>query len=236
MEKDYYQILGVPKDASQEQIKKAYRELALKFHPDRNKSKDAEERFKAINEAYAVLGDEQKRKQYDSYGPEGFNQRFTEEDIFRGFNFDEIFKGMQDSMFGFSNFGPGFGGAEPEQAGVNLYMSFEDLERGIDREFEVQRYRRCGNCRGSGGEPGSKQLKCSSCNGSGRKRIQQNTPFGRFEAITTCGNCGGRGRIFEHVCRTCNGNGRILITERFRIKAEKADEDKDDTRRRFGIF
>src|SRR5271170_4052098 len=134
MAKNYYEVLGIGKTASAEQIKGAYRELALKYHPDRNKDKNATEKFKEINEAYAVLGDEQKRKQYDSYGPAGFGQKYSEEDIFRNFNMEDLFQNMQGSMFDFQNFGGGF--QEPEQTGVTLNLSFNDIEKGMDREFE----------------------------------------------------------------------------------------------------
>ncbi len=238
MAKDYYNILGVPKTASLDQIKKAYRELALKYHPDRNKEKGAEEHFKEINEAYAVLGDEQKRKQYDAYGPAGFGQRYSDEDIFRNFNFEDIFQGMQENLFDFQTFGGGqFGGfQQQEQTGVTVNLSFKDIEKGLDKEFEVQRYKTCSNCRGSGGEPGSKEVKCPGCNGAGRRRIQQNSFLGRFEMITTCDKCGGRGRVYEKICRACRGNGKVVVTERFRIRAEKSDtENGSQSKKWFGF-
>ncbi len=244
---DYYAILGVPKTASQDQIKKAYRELALKLHPDRNKDPAAVEKFKLINEAYAVLGDEQKRKQYDSYGPAGFGQRFSEEDIFRGSNVEDIlremgvnfnFGGFEGAGFEGGGFGPGgFGDfTPPEQTGVTLNLSFNDIEKGLDREFEVQHQKRCPTCKGSGGEPGSKQMKCDRCNGSGRRRIQQNSILGRFEMVTTCDKCAGRGKVYETLCKTCRGTGRVMVNQRFRIKVESSDSEKSDNRRRFGVF
>ena len=235
------------KNASQDEIKRAYRELAMKYHPDRNKDKDAEAKFKEINEAYAVLGDEQKRKQYDTYGPSGFGQRFSEEDIFKGFNFEDIFKQMQDNVFGFSGMGGQFGDMfnEAEQTGVNINLQFSDMEKGFDRTFEVKHYKTCSNCRGSGGEPGSRQIKCESCNGTGRRRMQQNSILGRFEMITTCNRCSGRGKIFESACKVCRGHGRVIATEKFRIRAESVDsagkEEKDGNasgggRKRFGFM
>lgn len=232
---DYYSILGVPKNASPDQIKKAYRELALKYHPDRNKSKEAEEKFKEINAAYAVLGDQEKKKEYDAYGPEGFGKRFSQEDIFRGFNFDDIFQDLQGNMY--SNFGgEGFGGFGSEPQGVNINLSFDDIERGVDREFEVQRYKSCENCRGNGGEPGSKEIKCTACNGTGMRHVRQNTFLGSFEMMVTCDRCRGRKRVFEKTCHVCKGNGRVLVTERFRVKAERSDAASKDNRRRFGVF
>ena len=236
MTQDYYGILGVPKNASQDQIKNAYRELALKYHPDRNKSKDAEAKFKEINAAYAVLGNPEKRKQYDAFGPEGFNRRFTEEDIFRGFNFDDIFRNLQEMGFGGGPFGAGFGQEQQEQAGVNLYISFDDINRGFDKEFQVEHYGKCGNCNGTGGEPGSKQVRCAACNGKGTVHSQQRTPFGVFSFSSTCNACGGRGRTYEKVCHVCRGTGRVTVKERFRVKADKVGKESKDNARKFGIF
>ena len=244
MAEDYYKILGVGKNASTDQIKNAYRELALKYHPDRNKDKGAEEKFKEINAAYAVLSDPQKRQQYDAYGPEGFNQRYTEEDIFRNFNFEDIIRQFNENMFtgGFRAEGMGdMFGQQQEQTGVNLYLSFDDIERGMTREFQVQRYKTCSNCRGTGGEPGSKQIKCPTCDGKGRMQVQQNTPFGRFSMVSTCSKCGGRGKVYEHSCKTCRGQGRVIVNERFKITAEPSDrqnKDKKEGKKKgfFGVF
>lgn len=238
MPKDYYEILGVPKTASIDQIKKAYRELALKYHPDRNKDKGAEEKFKEINEAYAVLGDDQKRRQYDVMGAAGFGQQFSQDDIFRNFNAEDLFQNMQENLFDFQSFGGGLGGfGQPETTGVNLNLSFDDIEHGMDREFEVQRYKKCSNCRGSGGDPGSREVRCATCNGSGRRRIQQNSFLGRFEMVTMCDRCRGRGKTFEHICNKCRGNGKVVVNEKFRIKVEKlGDPEQKDSRRRFGVF
>jgi molecular chaperone DnaJ len=238
MPKDYYSILGVGKGASADEIKKAYRAMAMKYHPDKNKEKGSEDRFKEINEAYAVLSDPEKRQQYDTYGSDQFNQRYSSEDIFKGFNFEDILKNMEG--MGFSPFGGSpFGNfEEPEHTGVNLNLSFEDIERGMDREFEVQRNKRCEHCNGSGGEPGSKLTKCDTCNGSGRRRIEQNTMFGRFQAVTVCNVCGGRGKTYEKLCRECRGNGKVLVREKFRVKVEKEGKDKDDPdkKKRFWTF
>ena len=222
MEKDYYGILGVPKDATKDQIKDAYRRLVLKYHPDVNKDPKAQARMQELNEAYAVLNDEQKRAQYDSFGPDQFGQRFSEEDIFRGFNTDDILRNIFGP--GFSQFGDTFSQERrtPSPQGMNIYFPFEDLERGIDKEFEVQHYEACHNCRGSGGEPGTKQLRCPSCNGSGRRRVQQNTIFGRFQMVATCDRCKGRGKTTSTCARTCHGHGQVLVTERFRVRAERA--------------
>jgi molecular chaperone DnaJ len=250
MAKDYYQVLGVSKDATAEQIKDAYRALAMKYHPDKNKDKNAEEKFKEINEAYAVLGDPEKRKQYESFGPEGFKQRYTEDDIFRGFNFEDIIREFQDNMFagGFAAGGNPFGGdifgqQQQEQTGVQVPLTFAEIEKGVTKEFQVERYKTCDHCNGSGGEPGSKQIKCPTCNGKGRMQIHQNTPFGVFNMVTTCNRCGGRGKIYDKLCRICKGNGRVVVTEKFRVTAEstsKPNPEKKDEKPKgkgfFGIF
>jgi molecular chaperone DnaJ len=232
MSRDYYDILGVKKDATQEEIKRAYRNLALKFHPDLNKSKEAEEKFKEMNEAYAVLSDSSKRIQYDTMGSAQFNQRFTEEDIFRGVNPEDILK----DLFGMSGFGSGFGfenifsnQSQREQSpqGINLFIPFSDLEKGMNKEFDVKYYKTCANCRGSGGDPGSKQIRCQYCNGSGSRKIQQNTMFGNFQMVAPCDRCGGKGKVYERACRVCRGQGRVIVSERFRVKAEKTGRNQD---------
>ncbi len=238
MEKDYYEILGVPKDATKDQIKEAYRRLVLKYHPDVNKDPKAQARMQELNAAYAVLNDDQKRSQYDSFGPDQFGQRFSEEDIFRGFNTDEIFRNIFGS--GFSQFGDAFSEAQNAQPqGMNIYFPFDELERGIDKEFAVQHRETCRNCRGTGGEPGAKQMRCPSCNGTGRRQVRTNTPFGAFQMMSTCGTCKGRGKTYERECRACHGNGQVIVTDRFRIRAERADkQDKPDAAKgkRFGMF
>ena len=230
--RDYYDILGVKKNASQDEIKKAYRDLAMKYHPDRNKSKESEEKFKEINTAYAVLSDPEKRKTYDAYGAEGFNERFSEEDIFRGFNsdfFKDIFGGG-----GFNSFGDMFGQQnQQEQTGINMYLSFDDMDRGVDREISVQHYKKCANCRGSGGEPQSKQVKCPACNGAGRRNIQQNTPFGVIRMVSTCDRCGGRGKTFEQVCHVCRSAGRIVVSDKYRIHVERSGKEQEAPKRKF---
>ncbi len=243
MAKDYYKVLGVAKTASQDEIKAAYRNLAIKHHPDRNKDKgkEAETKMQELNEAYAVLSDPEKRQQYDQFGSEGFNQRFSQEDIFRNFNFEDIFQQFGNMGGAAGGFGfPGFGGMEEqqEQTGVNLYLSFDDLEHGVDKEFEVQHVKRCEHCEGTGGEPGSKQIKCATCDGHGRRRVQQNTIFGRFEMVAPCNRCKGRGKVYEKECKECRGEGKVMVRDRFTIKAGKPGDSgkREDNRRKFGVF
>lgn len=243
MARDYYDILGVKKNATQEEIKKAYRELALKLHPDRNPSKESSEKFKEVNEAYAVLSNPEKRKSYDMYGAEGFQQRYSADDIFKGTNFEDLFRDMGFNMNfgsgGFGDFGDLFGGGmgnQQEEQGVNLYLSFADLQKGIDKEFEVQHQQVCRHCGGSGGEPGSKQVICNVCDGKGRTLTQQRTPFMTFQMQSVCNKCRGRGKIYEKTCKVCRGNGRTVVTDRFRIKAARSDQPEGDSKRKFGFF
>ncbi|MGI0141263.1 MAG: DnaJ domain-containing protein [Candidatus Micrarchaeales archaeon] len=234
MTKDYYEVLGVAKNASEEQVKKAYRELVIKYHPDKNKDPKAQARMQEINEAYAVLGNAQKRQQYDTYGAQQFGQQYNAEDIFRGFNTEEMFK----DIFGqnFDPFSGGFGD-NTEQQGVNLSFSFNDIEKGIDREFAVEHYKTCTHCSGGGGEPGSKQVTCQTCDGTGRRHIQQNSLFGRFQMVITCDRCKGRGKIFEKKCGTCKGQGKVVVTDRFRVRVDKSGkEDSDPKKKKFGMF
>jgi len=238
MAKDYYDILGGGKGASTDDIRKAYRNLALKFHPDINKNKEAEARMREINEAYAVLSDADKKKQYDTFGPEGFGKRFTADDIFRGVDFEDIIRQFQEGVF------TGGGGPfttdifeQPEQTGVNLYIPFDEIERGSEKEYEVQRQKTCENCKGTGGDPGSKITKCPQCNGTGNVHVQQNTMFGRFSMVSTCNKCRGRGRTYERTCKECRGNGKILVREKFRVKVDTVGkENKESKKGRFWVF
>ncbi len=231
MARDYYDTLGVSKNATPDEIKRAYRELALKLHPDRNKSPDATERFKAINEAYAVLGDPQKRQQYDMMGSAQFNQWNSQEDIFRGFDFESIFKDMGFNMAGMGNFEDMFGGGMGPRPGqrqqhfeenLNLNLNLSEMQKGFDREIEVQHYVNCPNCRGNGAEPGSKTSTCPECKGTGTVRRGGSQGMGAFFFFqSSCGRCGGRGFVIDKPCKICKGRGETLVREKFRIRIEK---------------
>jgi molecular chaperone DnaJ len=230
--KDYYEILGVPKNATLEEIKKAYRNLALKYHPDRNKSPDAEEKFKEISEAYAVLSDPQKRAAYDRYGQAGFEQMYNTEDIFRGVDFEDIFSnlGLDFEDFFFDQFfSPSFSSRSRRsnykninQVGSNLHysisISLKEAFLGTKKTIFIQRKVACNSCSGSGVESGSSLITCPQCNGSGQlQSVKSFGPFGRITTITTCFKCGGKGKIPKKVCQTCNGNGTVLKKEEITI-------------------
>ena len=216
--KDYYEILGVSRNATQEEIKEAYRKLALKYHPDVNKSKEAEEKFKEITEAYAVLSDPEKRRQYDMYGEEGIYSQYTQEDIFRGVNFEDLFK---DFGFDFSEifrqFFGNFSGGYSLDIEQDIDVSLQDLYMGGRKQITVSRYESCKACNGTGVEKGSRWITCPVCKGSGQIRSYRRTPFGTMVTVTTCQRCMGAGRIPEKVCKVCNGTGRIFNTAKIEV-------------------
>ena len=212
--KDYYELLGVPRNAPDEEIKKAFRHLARKYHPDLNPgNKGAEEQFKEINEAFQVLSDPQKRAQYDQFG----HSAFRPEDFsgFRTTSFEDLFR---DSGFGdiFSIF-PGFGGGGRERAQApqpgadlryDLNISFEEAFQGVTRIIEVPHSVECQTCHGTGAKPGT--LKdCPKCGGTGQVRNVRRSPFGQMVQISTCPQCGGAGKITTEPCETCQGRGKL---------------------------
>jgi molecular chaperone DnaJ len=218
--RDYYEVLGVPKDATKDQVKQAYRDLALKYHPDRNKSQGAEEKFKEISEAYAVLSDDDKRAQYDRFGHAGISGRYSAEDIFRGADFDEIFR---DLGFGFGGFGSifdslfgGRGGFGPRRpAGPSqgrdieheLTITLQQAAKDTEVDLEIPRRSVCENCRGSGVKPGTQPQTCPKCGGSGELRYVRNAGYTQIVQIATCDKCRGTGQIISHPCNVCNGTG-----------------------------
>ena len=218
--RDYYEILGVDRNASKEDIKKAYRKLALKFHPDKNPNKDAEEKFKEISEAYAVLYDDEKRRMYDQYGHAGIDQQYSQEDIFRNIDFGDIFKsmGFDDIFEQFFGRRRGFDRGTDHSRGADLRydveVSLEDTYNGLETEIQVPRIESCDVCGGSGAKPGTSPKRCSQCNGTGQIRASRRTPFGIFTQVSTCSKCRGRGTIIEEYCTQCNGRVTIQRTRR----------------------
>lgn len=231
MKKDYYDVLGVARSASKAEIKKAYRKLAMKHHPDRNKGADATEKFKEVSEAYAVLSDEKKRAQYDQYGHAGFDQMYTTEDIFRTANmrdFEDIFSGFGfgspfESMFG-SMFGQMFRGgyrSPMKEYGADLEteieITLEEAAKGIKKEVNYHRSKECSRCKGSGHEPGTTVKQCDTC--AGRGQVQKTRRAGpmAFYTVTTCGSCRGEGVIAEKPCRTCGGSRKVSSKEHIKV-------------------
>ena len=228
--RDYYEVLGVQKGATKDQIKDAYRKLALQFHPDRNKSPEAEGRFKEISEAYAVLSDDEKRKQYDSFGREGVYQRYSQEDIFRGVDFGEFFKGM-----GFGGFDDifaqmfGMGGGRRDGRGsdltYHLQVRLEDVVEQSTQEIEVPREEVCSTCGGSGAKPGTSPRRCGTCGGTGQVQRVQSAGFTRLVRIMACSKCGGRGYIVDSPCRECRGRGNVERRRKIRVMIPAGADD-----------
>ena len=214
--RDYYEILGVSRSVSSDEIKKVYRQLALKYHPDRNPGdKDAEERFKEAAEAYEVLHDPEKRRIYDQYGHDGLTGAG-----FRGFNnFEEIFGSFSDlfgEMFGFGSSKRG-GGRRPARGSdlkKNVNISLNEAAKGTELELEIPKNEPCDVCEGSGAEPGSKAQTCTACQGKGQVYRSQ----GFFTISSTCSKCRGEGKIISKPCKPCRGTGIISRVKKLKVK------------------
>jgi molecular chaperone DnaJ len=220
--RDYYEVLGVPRNASQEEIKKAYRKLAMQYHPDRNPgNKEAEEKFKEAAEAYEVLSDPEKRRRYDQFGHAGMQgtdfREYTDiNDIFNAFR--DIFSG---TGFGGSIFDDFFGGSTSTRSRrtgsvqrgsdlrVKIKLTLEEIATGVSKKIKIKRYKKCSSCNGTGAESGSGHKTCPVCNGTGEIRQVSRSVFGQFVNITTCNNCGGEGRVISNPCKVCGGEGRV---------------------------
>ena len=214
--RDYYEVLGISKTTSVNEIKSQYRKLALKFHPDRNKSKDSTEHFKEISEAYAVISDPEKREIYDQHGHAGVDGRYSTDDIFQGAsaNFSDIFGrsgGGFDSIFE-SIFGRGGGFGARQQRGSDLLyetsITLEDVLSGKKMEIDIKKNIECNLCNGSGCKPGTSQKTCNSCNGQGQVRKSRSMGFASFVTVEPCSSCRGKGSIIETPCVECKGTGK----------------------------
>jgi molecular chaperone DnaJ len=241
--RDYYEVLGISRSASKEEIKNSYRKLALQYHPDRNKSPGAEEKFKEISEAYAVLSDDEKRKRYDTYGHVGA------EEVFRGSeaNFDEIFKDMGFGGFrdifeqifggrgGFGNvgndpfgFGFSFGGGRRKGRDIiyDVELSLEEVLKGRKDEIELPKLEKCSNCGGTGSAPGTKPRKCTVCNGQGQtRRIYSQNRFSTFVSLEPCRTCQGQGEIIDKPCAVCSGSGKFKKNKKLKLEIPAGVED-----------
>jgi molecular chaperone DnaJ len=244
MSKDYYKTLGVEKGASKADIKKAYKKLAKKYHPDLNPNDpESANKFKEINEAAAVLGDDEKRRQYDQFGTtaegfkgfEGFDFSDFMSDISgAGFDFGSIF----DQFFG-GGFGGGFGsrrrragprrGADIEQ---DIKITLEEAAKGVTKEIVTPRLERCDKCDGTGAESKSDIVTCPECNGAGVSKRTQRTPFGVFMTTSACGKCNGTGKFIKHECPICDGTGLVRKTRKVEIPIPKGIETGTSVRNR----
>lgn len=210
---DYYGILGVSKDTNNQEIKKAYRKLAMKYHPDRNKSADAENKFKDISTAYAVLSNPEKRKIYDQYGQAGIDGKFSTEDIFRGANFEEILRGI-GGIGGFGNIFDSFFGSSTSRDSYrgqdlryDIELTLEQAYRGETLNITIPRNVKCEYCTGSGAARGFSPVTCSNCRGRGQVQVTRSVGFARFVSVQNCSNCRGRGQIIEKPCNKCKSLG-----------------------------
>lgn len=210
--RDYYDVLGVDRSSDAATIKKAYRKLAMQYHPDRNKDAGAEDMFKEISEAYAVLSDEDKKSRYDQYGHSGIDGQFSQEDIFRNADFSDIFGGgglgdIFGQMFGFG------GGSRRASRGRSLEVEVAiTLKQAFEGAKVPVRYNReadCNTCEGSGAEPGTPVSTCGTCGGSGQVAQQVRTPFGVMQQVGACRACQGQGKTIETHCRACGGSARM---------------------------
>jgi len=228
--RDYYEILGVSRNASTDEIKKAYRTLARKFHPDVNKEPGAEAKFKEINEAYSALSDTQKRATYDQFGHAG--PQFAGGGAgFEGFDFSDLFRGGFQTGFGESPFEDLFetffgGGRRTARSGprrgddlrYDITLTLEEAAKGLEKEIDLPHYVACQTCKGTGARPGTKPEKCGTCKGSGQVRRMQRTMIGSFTQITPCPDCQGTGEVIKSFCVECHGRGQVKKTHKVELK------------------
>ena len=221
--KDFYEILGISKSASADEIKKAYRKVAMQFHPDRNPGdKTSEEKFKEAAEAYEILSDQDKRGQYDRFGHSAFGQG-RGGGGFGGMNTEDIFSQFGD-IFGDDMFGNFFGGGGRSRSGrskgvrgnnlrIKIKVNFEEIAKGATKTVKVKKYVSCNTCNGSGAKDKNSMQTCGTCGGNGQVRRVQNTFLGQMQTVTTCPACNGEGNTITNKCTVCKGEGRVFGEE-----------------------
>ncbi|MBN1155978.1 molecular chaperone DnaJ [Candidatus Woesearchaeota archaeon] len=234
-EKDYYKILGVEKNATKDEIKSAYKRLAKKYHPDVSKEAGAAEKFKEINEAAAVLGDDKKREQYDHYGTSAqqFGYDFSGQNFggfgfedFANFDFDDIFDRFFGGGFsGFSSRQSRRGSSRGSDLRYDMQITLEEASTGVTKHIVIPKKDTCPKCNGTGAEDEDDVAECSECRGSGQMRQTRRTPFGIFSTVTTCSNCNGSGEVIKHKCKECNGKGVVSVERKLSIDIPRGIED-----------
>ncbi|MBW4537735.1 MAG: molecular chaperone DnaJ [Myxacorys chilensis ATA2-1-KO14] len=220
MARDFYEILGVSRDADKEDLKQAYRRLARKYHPDVNKEEGAEDRFKEINRAYEVLSEPETRAQYDRFGEAGIGAGAGFQDFGDMGGFADIFESF------FSGFSGGAPGTQTRRRGgpvrgddlrLDLKLDFREAVFGGEKEIRISHLETCTTCSGSGAKPGTRPRTCSTCTGSGQVRRATRTPFGSFTQVSVCPTCNGTGQVIEDKCEVCGGNGQRQETKKLKI-------------------
>ncbi len=222
--RDYYEVLGVGRSASEDDIKKAYRRLARQYHPDVNKAPDAEARFKEVNEAYEVLSDSAKRTAYDRYGHAGVQGGMSGFEGFGFGGFDDLFESFFGGMrrTGAARRGPRRG----KDLRYDLTITFEEAVFGCEKELEVPRHEICPHCNGTGAEPGTSPIRCPQCNGTGElRRVQQNIFFGSVVTATTCPRCQGEGEVVTTQCTQCRGQKTVRVNRKIMVKVPAGVDD-----------
>lgn len=230
--RDYYEVLGVSKEADERELKKAYRKLAMKYHPDKNPGdQEAENKFKEINEAYQILSDPQKKSAYDRFGHAGVDPNSGYGGASGGFegNFEDIFGsfgGGFSDIFSDIFSGSGFGGNSRGKSGpkkgadiqYNIQLEFHEAAFGTEKQIKIKRYEHCDVCEGSGAKKGTQRKTCPTCNGTGEVKQVRNTLFGRMVNVATCSQCDGEGSVIETPCNNCKGSGKVVKEKSISIK------------------
>lgn len=229
--RDYYEVLGVGRTATRDQIKHAYRQLALKYHPDKSQDPHAAAKFRELAEAYAVLSDDTKRKEYDTTGHAGVSERWSADDLMRDFQFGDFFGGRfgdLSSMFG-DFFGrrmrPGAGAVRGADLRYDVELTLEEAARGGEREIQLTRSEKCTDCGGSGAKTGTSPRTCSDCGGTGQKQQTKMRNDVRFVTLTTCARCEGRGQIVDSPCLRCQGSGYRFLPHLLKVKVPPGIDD-----------
>ena len=229
--RDYYEVLGVDKTADEKEIKKAYRKLAMKYHPDVSEEEGSEEKFKEISEAYAVLSDDEKRQRYDQFGHAGMDG-FTAEDFYQNVNFEDIFQGFDIGNI-FEMFGFGGGSSRSNrggpQKGSDIYteipITLEEAFNGCEKEIKITRSEICPTCNGSKSKPGVEPETCPTCKGTGQIKEVSNTFLGQMVNVRPCRHCGGTGKIITDPCEECRGKGSVRKSKTIKLEIpEGVDE------------
>ena len=229
--RDYYEVLGVDKNADEKEIKKAYRKLAMKYHPDVSEEEGSEEKFKEISEAYAVLSDEEKRQRYDQFGHAGM-EGFTAEDFYQNVNFDDIFQGFDIGnifdLFGFGGGSRSRGRTGPQRGSdiyTDVHITLKEAFHGCEKEIKVTRSELCPTCNGSKSKPGHDPETCPTCKGTGQIKEVSNTFLGQMVNVRPCRQCGGTGKIITDPCDECHGKGSVRKTKTIKLEIpEGVDE------------